>query len=551
MRYYRLLEILPGVLTWTTLLGAVVFSIFFPFWVAIYIILFDIYWVFKAVNTATHLLNSFNKIKLHATYDWRKKLERLTDMSAYKMDLRREIIQTRSRRKRRDLKQELYRLDAVDFSGRIMNFRQVYHAVLLTTYNESLEVLDNSVRSVVEANFPKEQIIFVLGCEERDKQNALVNSRILADRYKNDFLRFVVSIHPDNIPGEIKAKGANLTYACKQIIPVLSELAIPINNVIVSAFDSDTCVSRDYFNYLTYQFLAAEKPHRSSYQPLQVYNNNIWDAPAITRVVAVANSFWQMIEASRPDRVITFSSHAMTLRALVEVDFWPVDVIPDDSRIFWRAFLHYHGDYRTIPMFTHVSLDAVLDRTYFRSLVAQYKQKRRWAWGVTDIPYVAAGFARDKSIPFWKKFLYLERLIEGHYFWATASIMIAILGWLPLLLGSGRFGDDVFAYNLPLVTRIIMQTATLFLIFSVYINLILLPKRPKNLSRWKTINMILQWFFTPIVSTLFGSLPAIDAQTRLMFGKYMEFWVTPKVRKTRIEKTSVVASGISGKRNVF
>lgn len=541
-RLYRYLEILPGALTWVTLLGAVVFSYLAPFWVAIYIILFDLYWVLKAVNTSMHLLSSFSKLKLYATYDWMERTAALPAMQKYKQSLRAEYLAASDRRKKKDLKAEVVRLDGIDFSGRNLDWRRVYHVVLLTTFNESLEVLDHSIASVVSADFPKEQIIFVLACEERDPQNARVNSRILAERYGAGFLRFLTTVHPEGIAGEIKAKGANLTYAAKQILPVLDELQIPVESVLVSAFDSDTCISKQYFSYLTYAFLTAEKPYRSSYQPLSVYNNNIWDAPAITRVVAMANSFWQMIEASRPDRVVTFSSHAMTLRALLDVDFWPVDNINDDSRIFWRAFLHYHGDYRTIPMFIHVSLDAVMDKTYFRSLKGQYLQKRRWAYGVTEIPYVAEGFLRDSLIPFWKKFIYMERLFEGHYFWATASIMIAILGWMPLILGGNRFGDDVLAYNLPLVTRLIMQTATLFLIFSVYVNLILLPPRPKNYSRWKTFNMILQWVFTPIVSTVFGSVPAIDAQTRLMLGKYMEFWVTPKARRTKIDEPTVIFS---------
>jgi hypothetical protein len=58
-----------------------------------------------------------------------------------------------------------------------------------------------------------------------------------------------------------------------------------------------------------------------------------------------------------------------------------------------------------------------------------------------------------------------------------------MLGWLPLFLGGAAFQETVIAYNLPHATRTLMTIATGFLIFSVYINLILLPPRPKKIWR--------------------------------------------------------------------
>lgn len=535
-----MLEIVPGVLVWVSLLGAIFLSWLLPSWIAIYIIVFDIFWVLKAVNTSLHLMSSFFKLKTHATYDWNERLRALPDPQSYKQLLRSQIIAATSRARRRDLKEELLRLDDLDWTSRFLDYRQIYHLVILPTYKESLEVLDNSIRSILETDFPKEQIIFVLATEERDRERAESNGKILWEKYAGKFLRFEVIMHPDGIPGEIKAKGANMTFAARQVIALLPQLAIPAERVLVSAFDSDTVVARNYFSYLTYAFLTAADPYHTSYQPMPVYNNNIWDAPAIARVIAVANSFWQMVEASRPDRLVTFSSHATTLRALLDVDFWPVDVISDDSQIFWRCWLHYHGNYRAVPLFTTVSLDAMLDETYWKTLVGQYKQKRRWAWGIENFPYLATNAFKDALIPLWKKFLYVERMLESFYFWATASIMIAALGWLPLFLGADRLGNNVLTFNLPFLTQTIMQIATAFLIFSVYINMVLIPPRPEKYSRWRTFIMILQWVFVPIVSTVFGSLPAVDAQTRLMFGKYMEFWVTPKSRKTPIKEAAMV-----------
>src|SRR5262249_51341534 len=133
--------------------------------------------------------------------------------------------------------------------------------------------------------------------------------------------------------------------------------------------------------------------------------------------------------------------------------------------------------------------------------------------------------------PFWDRIYKLYQYVEGNFNWATASILISSLGWLPLFLGGDAFRSSVLGYNLPLVTKALMTIATCFLIFSVYINLILLPPRPKNYSRWRSVMMYLQWFLVPVTSVVFGSLPAVEAQTRLMLGRYLEFWITPKARK--------------------
>ena len=160
----------------------------------------------------------------------------------------------------------------------------------------------------------------------------------------------------------------------------------------------------------------------------------------------------------------------------------------------------------------------------------QYKQKRRWAYNVEYYPHLIPQLIKSKA-PFWDKLYKLYQYVEGNFNWATASILITILGRLPLYLGGSEFSHTVLAFNLPLTTEILLDVALVFLIFSVYINLILLPPRPKKYSVWRSVAMYVQWFWVPIASVVFGSLPAVEAQTRLMLGQYLEFWVTPKARK--------------------
>jgi hypothetical protein len=530
-RVTRFLEILPGTLTWVTLIGAPILSYYHPAWISVYIILFDMYWLLKGGNVAIHLVHSYRALRTHMQIDWHSWLQKL---SADKGEFMNYLAQGQSSAPTKQLRQlykeQLERLARLDHD-RNLDYRRVYHLVLLPCYQESYSVLSASIQSYVNAGYEKDRVIFVLALEERAGQEYKDNAVKLEREYKDKFFMYLTIEHPDGIPGEAKGKGANIAYAGKAAQIKIDELGIPHEDVIVSAFDSDTLVHPNYFAHLTYEFLTINKPHQASYQPMPMFHNNIWDTPAIARVIATSSSFWQLVEASRPDRLVTFSSHSMSFKTLVAIGFWRTDLIPEDSHIFWQCWLHYNGDYRTHPLFTTVSMDAVLGDNYFGTLVAQYKQKRRWAWGVTEISLVWPEAFKNPRIPGWKKFIYMYRLLEGHYFWATASIMIAILGWLPLIFGGDRFGESVLAVNLPTMTRALMSIATFFLIFSMYINMVLLPKRPARYPKHKTLAMILQWVFSPIVSSVFGSAPAIDAQTRLMLGKYMEFWVTPKIRK--------------------
>lgn len=532
--FVRFLEILPGSLTWITLIGAPVLSFYSPATVAIYIIVFDLYWFLKGANVAIHLMHSYRNLKTHRQIDWIDWLKQLGDLGSFKSHIRELILSEKDKNLKSLYKDQLFKLNKIE-SDRNLDWNRIYHLIILPIYQENKDVIEASIKSYVNADYPHEKKIIVLSTEERAGEEYYNNTVELAEKYKDQFFTFITVKHPDGIAGEARGKGANITFGARAAQKYLDQMAIPYENVIVSAFDSDTLVSPNYFSHLSFDFLTIDKPHQASYQPMPMFHNNIWDTPAIARVIATSSSFWQLVEASRPDRLVTFSSHAMSFKTLVDVGFWRVDIIPEDSHIFWQCFLHFNGDYRTHPLFTTVSMDAVLGKSYFGTLVAQYKQKRRWAWGVTEIALVLPEVLKNKLIPKWKKFIYMERLIEGHYFWATASIMIAILGWTPLIFGGDRFGETVLAVNLPFLTRLIMSIATFFLIFSMYVNIVLLPIRPARYGRWKSISMVLQWVFTPIVSSVFGSLPAIDAQTRLMLGKYMEFWVTPKIRKNEIE----------------
>lgn len=538
----RLWEIIPGLQFWFVFVGAILLSYYRPVWASLFIICFDLYWVLKAINVASHLMASYKKFRLFVTLDWMDCTRKLQDIPKLIEEFSERYRLSKTYTARNYFSEECKRLNHLVAAGKLsLNYEPYYHLILIPFADESFEVLDSTFHAIANSSYPKEKMIIVLASEERVGQDAQIVAQKVREKYGKSFFNFYITVHPDGLEGEIKGKSANASFGVQTVLPYLKDLGIGIDQVLVSNFDSDTIVHPQYFARVMYEFLTAENPYHCSFQPIAVYNNNIWDAPAIIRVISVSNSFWQFTESSRPDRLRTFSSHTMTLKTLVEVGFWKKEIVNEDGYIYWQCYLHFKGDYKVIPLFIPISLDTCLAPTTWQTLKNQYKQKLRWAYNVEYYPHLVPKLLTSKA-SFWDKIYKLYQYAEGNFNWATASIMISMLGWLPLFLGGSGFTQSVVAFNLPFITKLLMNIALIFLIFSVYINMVLLPPRPKKYSKWRSIMMYLQWFLVPIASVVFGSIPAIEAQTRLMFGRYLEFWVTPKARKG--ENTGLTMKGM-------
>jgi len=546
----RALDILPGFLTWSALISPVVVSFLAPAAVAYFIIAFDLFWLFRAFYMSRNLVYSYNRMNVDTKIDWLKKLKETDNIDQAKQNLRDEIKEYEKKfwlrfplniplRVFKNLRRDTFKLkylkdllEEVENAKQdeVLDFKNIYQLVILATYKEDIEILRQSIEAVKESNFPKERILFVLATEERDRENALRNSRILEAEFKDQFGLFLTTMHPKDIPGEIPGKGGNITYAAREAKKIIDERNLSYENIITTTLDADNKVHGEYFACLTYKYVLCKKRIRRSFQPIPIFNNNIWDVPAPVRVIAMGNAFWQLMESTRPERLRNFSSHAQSFQALVDTEFWSVKTIVEDGHQFWRTFFTYDGDHEVVPIFLPIWQDAVLGKTYWETLKAQYVQLRRWAWGASDISYVILNHLKNKKIALSKKIISTYRVMEGYFFWATAPLFITFTAWLPGLLNP-QFKYTILAHNLPIITSRILTVATIGLFVNVIISTLLLPKRPHRHVRFKHIYMVLQWLLVPFVTVIFGSLPAIDSQTRLILGKRLDWQVTKKFRR--------------------
>ncbi len=489
----RWLEVLPGALTWGVFVAITICSFLYPVATASAMIVFALFWLGRAFMMSVRLIVGYIKYRRDVRRDWQREVT------------------------------EHFPAQAV---------RSTYHVVILAVSKEDPEIILASVKALAESGFNLKQIFLVVATEGRFAENGAKVRKAITSSYAKTFADLLFTVHPPDLPGEVVGKGGNITWAAKQVRARLDAWRIPYERVICTTLDADNRVHPKYFAALTHAYLVHPAPLYATFQPLPMFFNNIWDVPMPIRSIALGSSFWQIIESTRPHRLRNFSAHAQSFAALVKTNYWSTTTIVEDGHQFWRSYFRFNGRHDVVPINVPIYQDAVLSpKGYWQTFREQYIQKRRWAWGASDIPYVLSRIWRNKKLPFVDKWYQAFRLIEGHFSWATTSPILALFAWMPRVVAPS-FDDVVIAHTFPPLYGRLLTLALLGLVVTLAISALLLPPVPKKRLVRSRASVILEWvsapFVLPIANVFLGSLPAIDAQTRLMLGKYLEFRPTEK-----------------------
>jgi hypothetical protein len=532
-RLERFFELVPALLSAGVIVGMLVVLAVQPVIAALITIAFVLSWLFRMVYSNILLTWSFLRLRAERGTDWMERLQALGELSDRAGERNAEpAAPARGRR----LSERIYHRDAQRLlaAGIVPPpVQDVYHVVIIPIASEKRSVFEPGVASIAAGRFPASKILLILAVEQRASEQVKRDAKEVGERYRESFLGLIVELHPDGVPGEARVKGANATHAARAAAAFLSARAITFENVVISCFDADTVASPQYFACLTYHFLICSDRTRASFQPVPVYLNNLWEAPAFARVLDMGSSFFQLMEAGNPEKLVTFSSHSMSFAALVDIGYWPVDMVSDDSAIYWKAFLHFKGRYRVVPLPVTVSMDITQGETWWKTIISVYKQKRRWAWGVESFPIVMTAFILTKGIPLLTRLKQGYRLLQTHLSWATWPFLLGVMSWLPAVFISLGNTHSVVRYSEPRILSTLYNVALFgFLLYAV-LSQLFVPRELGKGRLGKRIAHSLQWLLVPIVSLLFGAIPALDAQTRLFLGKRLEFWVTGKQRKPR------------------
>ncbi len=526
---YRFLEILPGLISYGAIILLFLLSWLDPVLGSIYLFIIIASTLVKAISVAYRTVQGYKVVKAAERVDWRGRMEDLSHPhDAF------ERLRDNDDNKSYHFSEHIENLKFMAaMPTEYPNPDKIYHAVIVAAYNEGFEILDPSIDAIDKNTFPSDHTIVLLAYEERGGEAMEKTAKMLREKYKNTFKDFVLVKHPDGLPNEVVGKGPNLTYAGEELAKYVEKKHLPIENIIVTSLDSDNRMHKKYLDSVAYEFITHPRRQHLSYQPVSLFMNNIWDAPAPTRVIAVSNSFFNVITTMRPHALRNFASHSQPLQALKAMNFWSKRTIVEDGHQYWRSLFFFGGDYSVLPIRIPIYQDAVVDETFLKTIKAQFVQVRRWYYGASDVAYVGTRlFAKRESrpVPFTQLFPKFWRLLDGHITLAIMAPIVAFGGWVPMIMNLSA--HTMVGYNLPNIVSVVETIAAVGLIVTVLISFRLLPPRPKKYRKGKEIFMILQWVLMPVTSILYQSLAAFYAQTRLMFGFYMEkFDVTKKIVK--------------------
>lgn len=491
----RVLEILPGALSWTVLGLPVVIAFAIrlndpaDLWIlGLGAVVLDAYFFVRTAVTVYWVWRTLGELRRVQAIDWRPEYEKL--MTA---------------------------------PGGI-GAGEVTHCALIPTYTESYAVLRATVQALADQNYPDALKVCAIITRVTDLPG-IANVGRLREEFGDRFRAFI-HIRDPLLPGIVVGKSAAMSYAGPILRRHCDELGLDPARTLVTDLDSDFRLHPQYFAYITWSFLQADNPLTSIWQPVPVFLNNLWRVPAAVRVMATAATQWQMFLHQHPDRLVMFSSYTMPLKLLSEVGYWDSDVIPEDSRFYWKAFFHYGERLRVRPAFLPVFGDAPRAHDYTSTHASQYNQIKRWAWGATDVPYVSVRMLSHPEIPLRLRIRRFRNLIFNHLAWATLPLLIFVGGWLPALVDLD-YSLSPTAAVLGVMTTVILTFALVNTLVLIVVDRAMCPK-PASWRWWRRLWSDVQLFLYPIAGLALSVIPALEAQTRLMFGAYLEYKVTAK-----------------------
>ena len=408
----------------------------------------------------------------------------------------------------------------------------VRHIVIIPTYKEPVEILGRTIEALAVQHRATERVVVVLGMEEREP-DARAKAEGLIAKYETNFLHMMATVHPSNIPGEEPGKSSNEAWAGKYARAAVDELGIDPALCTITSCDADSVLDPRYFSAVAKSFAAEKKRHLSFWQAPLFFYNNIWQVPAPVRFTTWLQHAVQLSELSMPWLdALPISTYTLSLQLCERCGYWDPAVIPEDWHAYLNCLFETGEEITTHPIFLPTMGDATDGDGWRDAVKNRFEQLKRHSWGAEDVGYVFGQIVRRKSIAWRSSELFrFGQVLHDHTMRVTAWVFLTSVYVLSTYYSHMPFQDERWVRSIGenlMFLNFLFTCGSVVMIASIVIELWRCPP-PDSVSKLGTaLECVFLWFLLPVLGFILGMWPALDAQTRLLFGVPLGYKVTPK-----------------------
>ncbi|HEY3058356.1 MAG TPA: glycosyltransferase family 2 protein [Chloroflexota bacterium] len=403
-------------------------------------------------------------------------------------------------------------------------FERLHHLVIVPTYKENDAILAQTLDCLVRQSVPRERIAVALAFEERDAQ-APERADRLTQRFGHLFGAWLVTMHPD-LPGEVKGKSSNLAWAAQRVEDELvASGRLDSRNLLVTVCDADSRLDGQYLAALGHSLLSHPDGRLHVYQPAILFYANHGRLPLLLRAVSSVFSLYSLSRLAASHRLVPQSTYSLSWWAAQRVQFWDGDVVPEDSHMFFKVWLHFGQRVRARAIYLPVHADAAEGFSVLGTATSTYQQIRRWAWGVSDVPYLVLRCMRARHIPLHLRVARLGWYIEEHLVWPSHWFLLTLGGLVPPLLNPG-YAATAQAIWQSSAMSLLLTLCLPSLVLAIVADALLKRRHAPGLLG--LLGGLLGFVLLPLSGLALVALPALDAHTRLLLGRTLAYQVTEK-----------------------
>ena len=417
-------------------------------------------------------------------------------------------------------------------------FNDLRHVVIVPTYREPLNVLRKTLNTLVAQTCAKDKVIVVIATEKNDKE-AIEKVEALIEEYSKNLLGLFYTVHEKISPAETDGKSSNVAWCarCVQHTIVGKWNYVP-EQILVTVCDADTYFDEQFCECLSYTHAQNMEPYNCTYQSAENEFPNIWMVPTLVRVKAVVDSINMLGMLSSKYAVpYPYVCYSQSLRTIMDVNGWDVDVVPDDFHHFMKCFFKKDGHFRLVPIFMLTGNNAQEHTNWFSAMRSRYRRAKRDAWGVIDLSYILSQWYQKRNVlDKHGAFMLFVDVIEHHVSWSSYFLTVMLGGmmsaWLNPELETYPFGIGIRAMALIAFGPILFATWA-YIVCDFYVRMFLVQDRKyfeaNSAPLWWQITSQVQWLLMPLADFIFAAVAALDAQL------HMALW--PKMSGYRVSKT--------------